>query len=439
MQDYLIFLCGIIFSCVVNTIIVFQYMDDKFVRKYHSKIGYHFAHISAGLSLIMINLFSRPVVNLVSWIVILALMGTFLYTAANKSRTQRVIEIVTLFFLLTVCETVGYIILEFMIWKLKMRIIQPLILQSLRVTFSKLFVIIIYYAVIVNIWKTSFQKEFNRARYVVYGVIIVYSILNLSLILITVSDKKNISSGQMILLLFNMFGIVFVDLFFLYFTKFTEKNEELSLRLKLLEQQTTIQHNNYSMQQNKYNESLKILHDVNRHLHMIEKIYKAENARMAMEYTMDIESMLKPLIPKQYTDNPILNILLDDKEHFCAGHDIQFCLRIGHVDLKFMDAVEITTLFGNLLDNAIEACQKVKSNNKRIDMKVDTYNDFIAIQISNSIEKRTRWSEGKPKTEKKHGHGIGLVNVEQIIQKYDGNIMYDDRDGKFTCNIIFNG
>ncbi len=296
----------------------------------------------------------------------------------------------------------------------------------------------LYYLVVIRIWKSGKQNKFTVAQYVVYSVIIIYSILNLSVIVIVVSNEIVISTAENILLLINMFGIVAITMFFLYFTKYSEENGQLKLKLKLLEQQSDLQYKYYHNQEEKYNESIKILHDVNKHLKMVEEIYQVGGIKDAKAYTEEISRMLKPLVPHEYSNNPILNILINDKEKCASLHNINFELEIGNVDLKFMEQIEVTTLFGNLLDNAIEACETVIKN-RFINMKLDSYNDFVVIHISNSTNQNIKWVDEKPISTKGKNHGIGLMNIESVIKKYNGNMILEERQGIFSCNIILNG
>lgn len=440
MENYLIFLSGTIFSCLVNTIIIFQYINERYSKKYKNKIGYIFLEIFVSIVLILINLLKNPILNIMSWIVISDAVAIILYSENEKSKIQKIFELTVLVLILSVCETFGFIILKHILWKLNVGEMQPLIVKSLSVIFSKLVVIAIYCSLILRLWKPTKRKQLNLERYGVYVVIVLYSVLNLSLILTAISQNSEVTSGKMILLLINIFWIVFVNLFFLYFTKFVEESDELRLRLQLLNQQAELQYKYYYSQQEKYNNSIKILHDVNKHLRMIEKMYEKEEKGLAKEYTKEIKEILAPLVAQQYTNNPILNILLDDKKKYAALHHISFKLEVGNVDLGFMSSVEITTLFGNLLDNAIEA-NKNNIENKFIDMKLDTYNKFVAIHISNSTKctQQKIWKNGKPDSVKGENHGIGLINVENIVKKYDGSMILEEENGIFNCEIIING
>ena len=100
----------------------------------------------------------------------------------------------------------------------------------------------------------------------------------------------------------------------LYFVKMADEKNYYEKQLIALEQQAKVQYEYYLTQTKKYDQTVHILHDVNKHIKAIEGLYGAEQGNTAGEYAAEIRELLKPLIPVQYTENPILNILLTDKE-----------------------------------------------------------------------------------------------------------------------------
>lgn len=438
MENYLFLLFGIIVSCLINSIIIFQFIEERYERVYQKKKKYVLMQVGTCLSIMIINLFGIPILNMISWLAIFGIIVGGLYTEYGRKSLQRVLETVILILVLIVCETVGCVLLEFVFWKLRLTDIQPSMLQCLTMTFSKLVVILFYYAVISRIWKPRNYSRFTVTQYIIHAVIIIYSVANLAVIIVVVSDKMVMNFTEKLLLLVNMFCIVFSDLFFLYFTKFTEENGQLKLKLNLLEQQSDLQYEYYAAQEYRYEESIKILHDVNKHLKMIKEIYETEKANEARKYADEIEQMLKPLSIQEYTNNIILNILLNDKKRSASLHNIDFQLDIGQVDIGFMEPIEITTLFGNLLDNAIEAARDVSEKSRFIKIRVDSYNDFVVIHISNSSRDKCKWNSGKPISRKGKNHGIGILNAESVVKRYNGSLLLEENKGVFCCNIIFN-
>lgn len=438
MENYLLLLFGVIVSCLVNLIIIFQFIEERYERVYHNKKKYIIMQIGTCLSIMIVNLFGIPILNMLSWLAVFGIIVCILYTEHGRKRLQRVLEIIILILVLTACETVGFVLLEFFFLKFSLTDIQPSMMQCLSMTFSKLIIIVFYYAVISRIWKPRNHSSFTATQYIVHAVIIIYSVVNLAVIIVVVSDEMAISFVEKLLLLVNMFCIAFADLFFLYFTKFTEENGQLKLKLNLLEQQSDLQYEYYVLQEEKYEESIKILHDVNKHLKMIKEIYETDKANEASKYASEIEQILKPLIIHQYTNNPILNILLNDKKRYASSHNICFQLDIGQVDLGFMEPIEITTLFGNLLDNAIEAADNYSEKSRFIKMRLDSYNDFVVIHISNSSSDKCKWVNGKPISSKGEKHGIGIMNAENVVKRYNGSLLLEEKNEVFCCNIIFN-
>ncbi len=435
MEDYIIFIFGAFISSLINSIILFQFIEERNERIYDKRLLYFFIKIGLCLFIGCINVMQQPIINIVSWIILFSIVNIVMYSKTKNKKIYRILEVPALILILTICETAGVYMLEFILWRFQLHNIHPILVKSMEVTFSKLVVLIFYYLVISKLWREDSIGTFTKTQFWVEVVIVLFSIANLAVIISVVS--KITSQTEHILLLINMGFILFADLYFLYFSRFAEEYNQLKVKLRLLEQQSLLQYEYYEEQEEKYNESVKILHDVNKHLKMIEYMYQAKEDKTAIAYTQEISQMLMPLALEEYTNNPILNVLLNDKKKIANIHNIRFNLEIGSVDLSFMEPIEVTSIFGNLLDNAIEACDMV-SKDKYIEMRLDKLNDFIVIKISNSTMPIEKWHFGKPVSRKGKNHGIGLLNVENIIKKYNGSMILEEVNKKFSCKIIFN-
>ena len=159
-----------------------------------------------------------------------------------------------------------------------------------------------------------------------------------------------------------------------------------------------------------------------------------EQRQKAKEYTNEIGDMLKPLIPVEYTGNPILDILLTDKQVFMKDKNILFDIKTDSVNLDFIAPIDITTIFGNLLDNAIEAAEEVEDD-KYVFIKITSYRQMIVVKIENSCGK-VKWKNGYPVSQK--GRGIGILNVLSSIEKYDGNMKLKQEGKRFIVELFLN-
>lgn len=97
--------------------------------------------------------------------------------------------------------------------------------------------------------------------------------------------------------------------------------------------------------------------------------------------------------------------------------------------LPFTDR-EIISLFGNLLDNALEACEQIKGKERWIRIKIKKKNQLIYIEIANAIAKKPDQNgSGFISTKKENGlHGYGMRNIRDIVEKYEGIFQYEIRD-----------
>jgi two-component system sensor histidine kinase AgrC len=435
MENYMILTFGTFISCMINIIILFQFIEERNERKFNNRFYYKLLKIAVYLLVVMINELGKPVLNIVSWIVLFSFIDNILYRNNNKKLIYRIFEIPVLILILSVCETVGVEMLEYILLRFHIRDIQPIMIKSMEITFSKLVVLIFYYLVITKLWREEFAVKYTITQCLIQIIIILFSMANLAVIIVVIS--KVTSKTEHILILINIGCILFADLYFLYLARFVEENNQLKVKLRLLEQQSLLQFEFYEEQKEKYNESIKILHDVDKHLNMIEVMYQASEHKTALTYAQEIGKMLMPLSLEDYTNNPILNVILNDKKKIANYHKIKFNLEIGIVDLSFMEPIEVTTIFGNLLDNAIDACDMVPQD-RFIIIKLDKYNDFTVINITNSTIPIDKWHHGKPVSKKGKNHGIGLLNVENVIKKYNGSMVLEEANNIFSCKIIFN-
>ncbi|HBE86300.1 MAG TPA: ATP-binding protein [Lachnoclostridium sp.] len=435
MENNILFLSGIIVSCLVTTIVIFQFMGSRHKKALHNKQFYFLVQIGVSIFLMGINLLQRPLVNMLSWVISYGLVSYFLYFDDFDKPIRRVLEAEIMVLVFAVCEAAGVALLDFILWKMHMLPLEPGVETFLNMTFSKFVLLFMYYTFISPIWGRNEKVKFTKSQYVLHFIIAIFSFINMVVIGVSFGKIRGESMG--LIMLVNMGFIIFADMYFLYFIRFMEDNYQLKVKLELLEQQATMQYKYYLQQEKKHQESLSILHDVDKHIAVMEGLYHGDNKEGTINYIKEINTILKPLIPQQLTNNGILNILFNDKIQNTEKLHIDLQFEIGNVDLSFMNPMDITTIFGNLLDNAIEACTQV-TGTPWIRVKISPYYEMIAIKVENTSNNIDRWNEGRPVSQKGANHGIGLSNVERAVGKYDGSMNLSSENGIFQCNVLIN-
>ena len=138
------------------------------------------------------------------------------------------------------------------------------------------------------------------------------------------------------------------------------------------------------------------------------------------------------------TENEALDIILTEKSLQCARHNIQLsCIAAGK-ELSFMANADLYSLFGNLIDNAIEAVKDLPDDKRIISLSVKTVKAFVYITIYNYYKGELKFDGKMPVTTKpdKINHGFGMKSIQFVCDKYGGEISISTRNNIFTLNMI---
>lgn len=179
-------------------------------------------------------------------------------------------------------------------------------------------------------------------------------------------------------------------------------------------------------------------HDFKEHLRILEAYIGSDN-KSAMDYLKSIQLKSEEIGITNYTDNRVLNILLSEKQKLCAENKIRFNMHTSNIDLSFIDDIDIVSILSNLLNNAIESCNR--SEKKIININIYSMNkSFVVIRMENSCDKRPIEENGFYKTTKplEKGHGIGLKSIVKTLKKYDGDLRmeYSGEEKIFASTIM---
>ncbi len=238
------------------------------------------------------------------------------------------------------------------------------------------------------------------------------------------------------LLIFNLILIVGLNIYCLYIYYNISKTQKLKLKLAVYESVNQMQLKYYESLEEKYTMSRKVIHDIRNHINAIEGLYVNNENEAARDYVSNIHHMLNELGQKYYTSNRMLNIILNEKEQKAKAAGMTVAMDIREAGFDFMNDLDLTTIFGNLLDNAIE------SGGDRLVVRMNKFNDFMVIDISNTLGYKEKIPKTNGRTGKHHtgrwktGHmGLGLSNVKNTLDRYDANYSFKKQDHWYTVNI----
>lgn len=139
------------------------------------------------------------------------------------------------------------------------------------------------------------------------------------------------------------------------------------------------------------------------------------------------------------TGSQPLDIILAEKNLFCQKNGIHISCIADGKRLSFLRESDIYSLFGNLLDNAIQAVMHLPPEQRIVNLSVRAVGELLSVNSYNRYTGTIEMEEGLPVTSTGDldNHGFGTRSMSKIVQKYGGNISFLARDGIFNVNILF--
>lgn len=213
---------------------------------------------------------------------------------------------------------------------------------------------------------------------------------------------------------------------------------ELRVRYEL-ESVQGILHNQY-VQYKQAREAMDVInykyHDLKHH---IIALRAAENAEKRNEYLDQMEEELEDYESQNKTGNSIIDVVLTTKGLYCKKHGITMTCVVDGTLFEFMKTMDICSIFGNALDNAIECELKIPNKEKRL-IHVSAYSqkNFLIIRFENYYEGEVHPGDDLPATTKEDPrfHGYGLKSLRYTVRKYGGEVDVSTKEQWFNLKIL---
>ena len=192
----------------------------------------------------------------------------------------------------------------------------------------------------------------------------------------------------------------------------------------------------YEKVEESQNQIRRLYHDMNNHLYNIQMMNKSSED--ASDYIVSLQNELKEARKTRVSGNSLFDIIVDEKMNICKNKGIEFDIDVDSKNTGFIKNMDMSSILANILDNAIEACDKMTSNKKYIKLTSMWADDMFVIICENSKENEVKKIGDRFITDKliKSEHGIGIKSVEKSVKNYDGNMMIFCDDNLFKVKIM---
>ena len=283
------------------------------------------------------------------------------------------------------------------------------------------------------ILKQKYKNPLANRAWLLLIIIPIISIISLSALMLAAINHEEIK----VYILTGMSCIVVANIITYYFFTMLNKDYDTKLKVKLLESQNenalkNIENIDAFVQQMK-----SVRHDMKNQLLIVRNYINSGKNHEAVEYINSLTDNYMPNIQEfLVTENDAFNAIVNSKIAICNQKGIYIEVKEQKSSLENLNAVDTGVLFGNLLDNAIEATEK--TDDKRITIEAQTRDNYLSILITNSINDSVLRDNKELVTSKedKELHGIGIKSVEAVVKKYDGMIKFYEENGEFCCHIL---
>lgn len=182
-----------------------------------------------------------------------------------------------------------------------------------------------------------------------------------------------------------------------------------------------------------------LVHDTKNHYLVIQEYIESGEYGKLKQYVSELYEQFIKTNTYIYTGIRILDLILGQKQMVAEQEQIRFEVQATPLSQLNIKEQELCSLFGNLLDNAIEACKQITIGKKEISVRIEQHKKMLFVEISNTFEELPKRKNGLFQSTKSEAdfHGYGLKSVARIVEAYEGDISYEVEENRFVVNISF--
>jgi len=219
---------------------------------------------------------------------------------------------------------------------------------------------------------------------------------------------------------------IIASLVLLVYTISQEKKTALEEELRETRHAMELENFHYLEVEKRREELAKIRHDFNNQLASIGQLIKSGNEESAQNMIYTLSEKIAETRDNPYCEIPVINAILTEKAQECAAAGIGFVVELILPDTLTVENLHLGSIFGNLLDNAINACKLIdQTDTPTIKLTSMIDGDYLFIKVVNP--------SSEPSKKAQPGRGYGSRILSDLAARYGGDYRTEYRDGEFTA------
>ena len=229
-------------------------------------------------------------------------------------------------------------------------------------------------------------------------------------------------------------GLMLSNFFVIYLYENMAKQAEITGRQQVVEQQIKSQAKHLDEILFMQGELRKFRHDIKNHMAAIEEYFRRDDSKGGQAYIASMDEAISKTQRSVSTGNIALDAIINSKLLIAESKKIEFKTNIQIYENLGIEPIDVCVIFGNALDNAIEACEKLKDK-KYICIQIIYDEDCVICKISNSCAENKSMSLKTTKQDRKN-HGYGIENIKAALSKYKHVLNIEQKENEFVLSFI---
>ena len=422
----------LLFSFFTEAVILWQYTSNLFTSSYGSKI--RLALLSALYTILfLLSLLKQTGLNVVSFFVfntvflyvlfklklLLALFHSAIVTAIMGISEIAVLGIISRFFPHFLLETDAGLVFY--------------------TVFSKIFFFAVIY-LLIHLFK---GKKLNQEQYghsEILLMLIPVSSIFIIFTLLSIGETSAFAPPIDFLVAICAVFLLMVNLLVFGINQYNQKKsqEYADLQLLLQKESDSVEYYEMMLAQNE-NQSI-LIHDIKKHLQSIKLLNEKHDSDKINAYIQQLMESSDLRETTNICDNEMLNAILCRYQRQCNDKHIHFHTDIRSGTVQYIYQHDLTSLFCNLLENAMESAENIPDSFIELTVQKKENSPFVIIILINSCQNTPVYNqEGVPVSHKSDNgrHGFGIKSIKKVVKQYHGNLqMYYDNDSGTFHTII---
>lgn len=198
----------------------------------------------------------------------------------------------------------------------------------------------------------------------------------------------------------------------------------------------------YKLLEEQYRQSERLRHDLKNHIIALSGLMENKEWEKMKCYLKQMESSADLGIGEDMTGNRIVDVLLYQKRKIAERKNILWECDVQIPQICSMNEFDLCVLFGNILDNAVEACERLQHNESYsnrpqfINIQAGAVKKCFLLEVKNSSDLEDVQKNGFTRKENPEEHGIGILNIKDVIHKYNGVMNIEVSNGIFVISVL---